>query len=100
MAIYWYTRAAERGEPTASLSLASFLAEGSHDPEALVEAAKFAALAYTLLPEGKNKEHAAALTESLSKSLNLQDKKRVTDLVNDWAPLYQEEHLMGDAPKK
>ena len=100
MAIYWYTRAAERGEPTAYLSLADFLAEGSQDPEALVEAAKFAALAYTFLPEGKNKEHAAALTESLSKSLNLQDKKRVTDLVNDWAPLYQEEHLMGDAPKK
>jgi len=100
MAIYWYTRAAERGEPTAYLSLASFLADGSQDPEALVEAAKFAALAYTFLPNGKNKDHAAALTESLSKNLNLLDKKRVADLVNDWAPLYQEEHLMGDAPKR
>jgi len=97
-AIYWYTRAAERGEPTAYLSLASFLAEGSQDPEVLVEAAKFAALAYTFLPDGKNKEHAAALTESLSKNLNLLDRKRVTDLVNDWAPLYQQEHLMGDRP--
>jgi len=100
LAVYWYTRAAERGEPTAYLSLASFLYEGSEDPEALVEAAKYAALAFAFLPEGRNKEKAGGLTESLGKKLGEADKKRVVDLINQWAPLYQEEHLMGDAPKK
>ncbi|MEI7516176.1 MAG: hypothetical protein WCK81_12375 [Betaproteobacteria bacterium] len=100
MAVYWYTRAAERGEPTAYLSLASFLAEGTANPEALVEAAKYAGLAFTFLPEGRNKEQAGRLTESLGKKLGQADKKRVVDLINQWAPLYQEEHLMGDTPKK
>jgi len=100
MAVYWYTRAAERGEPTAYLSLASFLAEGTADPEALVEAAKYAGLAFTFLPEGRNKEQAGSLTESLGKKLGQADKKRVVDLISQWAPLYQEEHLMGDTPKK
>lgn len=100
MAIYWYTRAAERGEPTAYLSLASLLARGNDDPEVLVEAAKYAAIAFGLLPDGKNKASAGALAESLSKRLSAADKQRALDLVNAWAPLYQEEHLLGDKPGK
>ncbi|NBQ53291.1 MAG: hypothetical protein EBU49_06910 [Proteobacteria bacterium] len=100
LAVYWYTRSAERGEPTAFLSLASFLAQGSDDAEALVEAAKYAALAFTYLPEGRNKNSASLLIESLSKKLGQADKQRVLELVKLWSPLYQEEHLMGDSPRK
>ena len=98
LAVYWYTRAAERGEPTAFLSLASFLGQGSDDPEVLVEAAKYAALAFTYLPDGRNKDSAGGLTESLGKKLSQSEKQRVLDLVKQWSPLYQEEHLMGDSP--
>ena len=100
LAVYWYTRAAERGEPTAYLSLASLLAEESTDPEALVEAAKYAALAFTLLGEGRNKDKAARLTESLGRKLGLAEKERVIERVKAWVPLYQEELLMGDKPKR
>jgi TPR repeat protein len=62
-AIYWYTRAAERGEPTAYLSLAHMLSEGTDDADLLVESAKFAGLAFTFLPEGKNKASAEKLTK-------------------------------------
>ena len=49
VAIYWYTRAAERGEPTAYFSLASLLSEGSNDTEILAESMKFATLAFMFL---------------------------------------------------
>jgi hypothetical protein len=100
LALYWYTRAAERGEPTAYLSLASLLSAGSEDPEVLVEAAKYAVLASTHLPEGRNKENASGLAESLGKKLGVADKTRVLEMINQWAPLYQEVNLMGDAPPK
>jgi hypothetical protein len=98
LAVYWYTRAAERGEPTAYLSLASYLSEGSDDPEVLVEAGKFAGLAFSLLPAGRNKEEARGLATSLSAKLSAQDRARVLGLIERWAPLHQEEHLMGDTP--
>ena len=97
-AIYWYTRAAERGEPTAYLSLASLLSAGTIDHEVLVEALKYALLAATALPDGKNKAAAEALAMSLSAKFTDAQKTRVFDLVNQWAPLYQEERLMGDTP--
>ena len=100
LALYWYTRSAERGEPTAYLSIASLLSAGSEDPEVLVEAAKYAALASTHLPEGRNKENASGLAESLGKKLGVADKKRVLELINQWSPLYQEVNFMGDAPAK
>jgi hypothetical protein len=98
-AIYWYTRAAERGEPTAYLSLASLLSEGTTDSEVLVEALKFAALAYNFLPAGKNKASAESMSTAITAKLTQADRQRVLELVTRWAPLYQEERLMGDAPK-
>jgi hypothetical protein len=99
-AIYWYTRAAERGEPTAYLSLASLLSEGTTDSEVLVEALKFAALAYNFLPAGKNKASAERISTAITAKLTQADRQRVLELVTRWAPLYQEEWLMGDAPKR
>ena len=99
-AIYWYTRAAERGEPTAYLSLASLLSQDTTDPEILMEALKYAALAYNFLPAGTNKTSAEALSTAISAKLTQADRQRVLELVTRWAPLYQEERLMGDAPKR
>ena len=96
MALYWYTRSAERGEPTAYLSLASMLSESSQDPETLVEAAKFAELARTNLPPGKNKNQAEGLVTSITQKLSEADRYRVLILVKRWMPLYQEDYVMGD----
>ena len=98
LAVYWYTRAAERGEPTAYFSLASILAEGAADPEVLVEALKYAVLAYNFLPTGSNKAEAEALTKILKAKLSSNDIERVRELAARWVPLYQEEHLLGDKP--
>ena len=98
MALYWYTRSAERGEPTAYLSLATMLSESSQDPETLVEAAKFAELARINLPDGKNKNKAEGLVTALTQRLSESDRYRVVILVKRWIPLYQEDHIMGDAP--
>lgn len=96
-AIYWYTRAAERGEPTAYLSLALALSEGTKDKEMLLEALKFSALAYNFLPDGRNKLEAESLSKRLNAKLSDEDTKRVLGLVSRWVPLYQEEHLLRDA---
>ena len=98
-AIYWYTRAAERGEPTAYLSLASLLSQDTTNPEILMEALKYAALAYNFLPAGTNKTSAEALSTAITAKLTQADRQRVLELVTRWAPLYQEERLMVDMPK-
>ncbi len=99
-AIYWYTRAVERGEPTAYFSLASLLSEESNDPEILAEAMKFATLAYMFLPDGKNKASAGELASTIGAKLNETKKASILESVNRWVPLFQEARLMGDTPKK
>jgi len=49
-AVFWYTRAAERGEPTAYLGLASVLGNSDAGDDVLIEALKYAFLAKELLP--------------------------------------------------
>ena len=98
-AIYWYTRAAERGEPTAYLSLSSLLAEGTADKEVFVEALKYALLAKNFLREGSNKAAAELQSKTLKAKLAEADIERAVELATRWMPLYQEEHLLSD-PKK
>ena len=98
-AIYLYTRAAERGEPTAYLSLSTFLAEGSSEEAILVEAVKFGLLAVSNLPAGKNKEHARQILSALTKKVSRQAYTKAVELAQAWQPLYQEEYLMGDRPE-
>jgi TPR repeat protein len=64
-AIYWYARAAERGEPTAYFSLATILAKGNPDSGQLVEAMKFAILAVEKLPGKKNRQRAQVAKDAL-----------------------------------
>jgi ATP-dependent protease ClpP protease subunit len=99
-AIYWYTRAAERGEPTAYFSLASLLSEGTTDPEILADSMKFATLAFMFLPDGINKDSAGKLASAIGAKLTEGKKADVLESVNRWVPLFQENRLMGDKPKK
>lgn len=100
MALYWYVRAAERGEPTAYLSLANILKQQTGDKDALQEALKFAILAYTTLPDGRNKLSSQNLITVISAPLSETERNRAFERAKQWVPLYQEEHLMGDKPKE
>lgn len=95
-AIYWYTRAAERGEPTAYYSLSAILATGSPDKAQLVEALKFAILAVKELPGEKNRQGAMKEKAALEKRLTEKDIALAVELAASWRPLYQETNLMGD----
>ena len=75
------------------------LSEGTNDADILIESVKFAALAFTFLPEGKNKTSAEKLAKALSDKLSQTDKTRALELVSRWMPLHQEERLMGDSPR-
>lgn len=97
-AVYWYTRAAERGEPTAYLSLATFLSEGDADVDTLVEALKFAYLAVAQLPIGKNKKAATAAALDIESRLPKEKVSVAKLLAKNWEPLYQETYTLGDKP--
>lgn len=97
-AAFWYSRSAERGEPTAYLSLASLLS-ASADPNVLVEALMFAILAGERLPDGRNKASALELTRGLTDRLPPSLRQLAMDLAKKWVPLYQETRLLGDAPE-
>jgi hypothetical protein len=98
-ATYWYARAAERGEPTAYLSLATLLSEGTKDKAVLVEAYKYAILASKYLPKGKNKARAEAKREELWKILSEKEIRSAYASLTGWAPLHQETALMADIGK-
>ena len=97
-ATYMYTRAAERGEPTAYLSLATFLIEGADDDAILIEALKFALLAERHLPDGQNKKTAATAIRHIAVRLSADQRRTAAELAASWRPLYQERYLMSDTP--
>ena len=98
-AVYWYARAAERGEPTAYLSLSTLLPINTNDENILIEALKFGILAVDGLPEGKNKLTAKANMKSIASRLPESAIGRAIELAKAWEPLYQEKNLMGDTPR-
>ena len=98
-AVYWYARAAERGEPTAYLSLSTLLPINTNDENVLIEALKFGILAVDGLPEGKNKLAAKANLRSIASRLPRLAIDRAIELAEAWEPLYQEKSLMGDTPE-
>ena len=95
-AVYWYTRAAERGEPTGYLSLSTILSDESKDESVLIEALKFALLAVHTLPEGLNAAVAQSTARKILAMLPEAAINRAIDLARDWDPLYQEKYLMSD----
>ena len=97
-AIYWYTRSAERGEPTAYFSLATLLSELADDEFMIIDAAKFAILAIEGLPEGVNKTTAQKCFADIQKVLTEHQFCQAEDLARNWKPLFQETRLMSDKP--
>jgi len=97
-AVYFYTRAAERGEPTAYLSLATILADESKDVEVLTEALKFAILAEDNLKPGRNRDNASNAYKRIVQSVPRSAFDRALKLAKEWDPLFQEKKLIGDKP--
>ena len=98
LAVYWYTRASERGEPTAYLSLASILEGSSTGTDALIVAAKYALLAADKLPDGINKLFAGQIRDKLAQQLDPETWNFAMGLAANFKPIYQEKSTMGDAP--
>ncbi len=98
-AVYWYTRAAERGEPTAYLSLATLFSEKAIDREMLIEATKFAILAIDRLPEGFNKKTGQDCLKTLKALLSEDEFSTAENRAKFWSPLFQEHRLMSDTPQ-
>ena len=96
-AIYWYTRAAERGEPTAYFSLSTLLSKDTKDRAVLIEAYKYAILATKHLPKGKNKALAEAKRQQLWKMLSEKEIRSAYASLTGWEPLYQETNLLSDS---
>lgn len=97
-AVYWYTRAAERGEPTAYLGLASVLGNCDAGDDLLIEALKYAVLAKALLPDGGNKDLATVLEGLIAAKLSRSSHEDFTNRLKNWEPLFQEEYLQADNP--
>lgn len=99
LAMYWYTRASERGEPTAYFSLSTMLLEKSRDNiDALILAAQYAILASEQLPEGKNKITAVETREALREILTEEQFKLAEVHAQNFKPLYREKWSLGDSP--
>jgi len=98
-AVYWYARAAERGEPTAYLSLATLFVEHAVNNDMLIEAAKFAILAIEKLPKGWNLKSAENCLDQLKEQLTDVEIEEAAKRAKDWWPLYQEVRLMSDSPR-
>ena len=98
-AVYWYARAAERGEPTAYLSLATLFTEIAVNDDMLIEAAKFAFLAIEGLPKGWNHKTAEKCLEQLKEKLTDIEIDEAEKRAKAWWPLYQENRLMSDTPR-
>lgn len=96
-AVFWYTRAAERGEPTAYLGLASVLGNSDAGDDLLVEALKYAVLAKALLPDGGNKDLATVLEGLIAAKLSRSSHEDFTNRLKNWEPLFQE-YLQADNP--
>jgi TPR repeat protein len=97
-AVYWYTRAAERGEPTAYLGLASVLGNCEVGDDLLIEALKYAVLAKALLPNGGNKDLAVVLEGLIAAKLSGKAQVELSTRILNWEPLMQEEYLQSDSP--
>jgi hypothetical protein len=98
VAAYWYARAAERGEPTAYMSLATLLARTAGDEAMLTEAAMFAVLALRHLSPGTNSSIAAACYNDLKARIGSEPLKAAIERASGWLPLFQEAAVMSDTP--
>lgn len=98
VAVFWYTRASERGEPTAYYSLATILLENSRDNiDGLILAAQYAILAADQLPEGKNKISAIETREVLRSIIGDENYELADAHARNFRPIYREKWTLGDS---
>ncbi len=94
VAVYWYTRAAERGEPYAYWSLFSILMKDSPDAQSTIEAVKFGLLAIEHLPDGADREKARKDIRALKAVMPAWAFKRAVERARTWVPLFEEQYTM------
>jgi hypothetical protein len=87
VAAHFYTRAAERGQPLAYYGLARILAQDAQDEDVILEAAKFALLAFRDLPDGQNRHAAEMLKDHLLDKLSNDGQEMAIKLAGTWLPL-------------
>lgn len=87
LAVYWYTRAAERGEPFAYWSLFTVLSRTAPDRAGLIEALKFGLLAVEYLPNGADREAAKKSVREARKALSRDEFQLAIDAARLWEPL-------------
>ena len=95
-AIYWYTRSALQGEPTAYLSLGSCFANGVGVGKDVVEAYFWLTLAARDLGAGKNKNAAINRLNALEKTMTPDQLAEAKDKADTFKPYYQTYMKMGD----
>ena len=98
LAMYWYTRASERGEPTAYYSLATLLEKSRDNPDSLVLAAQYAILACIHLPEGRNKAAAFEVNKALKEEMSAELYALSESYAADFKPIYEEKWTLSDSP--
>lgn len=98
LAVHWYTRAAERGEPTAYLSLASILEKSAESQDALLVAALYALLAVEQLPDGLNKGMASRIGTNLREKMTEDLFRLAESLAREYQPMYDESIKLTDSP--
>ena len=87
MAVYWYTRAAERGEPFGYWSLSSTLARTAVDAAGMIEATKFCLLAVEYLPPGPDRDAAKKHLRELRAKISDSDFRLAISAAKQWEPL-------------
>lgn len=95
-AIYWYTRSALQGEPTAYLSLGSCFANGVGVGKDLVEAYFWLALAVRELGVGTNQDAAAKQLKEIEKAMTVAQVAEAKSKADTFKPYYQTKLKMGD----
>lgn len=95
-AIYWYTRSALQGEPTAYFSLGSCFADGVGVRADLVEAYFWLTLAVRELGAGANRDAAAAKLKEIEKAMTTAQVAEAKSKADQFKPYYQTKLKMGD----
>ena len=95
-AIYWYTRSALQGEPTAYLSLGSCFADGVGVRKDLVEAHFWLTLAVRELGAGTNQDAAAKQLKEIEKAMTVAQISEAKSKADQFKPYYQTKLKMGD----
>ena len=99
-AIYWYTRAAFQGEPTAYLSLGSCFADGIGVTKDRTEAYFWLSLAAENLHEGRNRDSAMSKLHEIEKLMLPEHIESAKAKVKTYAPYVQTPYKIGDPLKQ